>query len=272
MLPIVTIFLVFVLLIVAGCLVFMFVNVLRDGPPDRSHFDDRLRWRPPIASGPELKAWAAKMTESVTQKLLSQRRTKSTPTRLAEEVLSGASFAVQHLPHLATNADQGRCPNRDVGQLGVTAPEVLAIADKLRVNPVEVNRVRDLTVKNMRLLAESDSHTKESPTLVCPLLTSEGDCAACGLRPVHCRTKCHLCGLLPQADAETLEEAARQLGAGVEVGLSRGLNAAGLAGNLYELNSALAVALESPDASERWSHGEDVFGECTRYEYSAHAV
>ena len=272
MLPIVIIVLPIVVLVVAAFLVFMFASVLRDGPPARSQFDNQLRWRTPITRYPKLRSWAAKVSESVTQKHLSQRLTKSTPTRLAEEVLQGTTFAIQQIPYLGIEAGRDACPNRNGGQLGVTVPEVLAIADKIRANPTESNRIHAAAIENIRLLAKNDRVEAEDPTIVCPLLTVNGDCAVCGLRPVHCRTSLHLCGVVPESNAETLEEAARQLGVGVEAGLSQGLDAAGLDGNQYELNSALAVALETADASERWSQDEDVFANCTRYEYSAHAI
>jgi Fe-S-cluster containining protein len=271
MLPIVIIFLSLVFLMVMGCLVFMFANVLRDGPPARLQFNDRLSWRTPIIDSPRLKAWATRVSKSTTQKLLSRRLTESTPIRLAEEVLQGTSFAVQQLPYLAVDADRGTCPNRGGERLGVTVPEVLAIADKVRSDKSEASRVHAAAIRNLGWLAEYDEDKDQAPTLACPLLTDDGHCAACGLRPVQCRTSFHSLDLLPKSYAATLEESARQLGTGVEAGLSQGLDAAGLDGNQYELNSALAVALDTPDASERWSKGEDVFSQCTRYECSAHA-
>jgi hypothetical protein len=45
----------------------------------------------------------------------------------------------------------------------------------------------------------------------------------------------------------------------MEIGVTRALKSAGLDANIYELNSALAAALETPDAAERWARGEQVF-------------
>jgi hypothetical protein len=52
---------------------------------------------------------------------------------------------------------------------------------------------------------------------------------------------------------------------GAETGLTEALQAAGRDGNVYELNGALLVALDSPRAAERWASGEEVFRECNPF-------
>jgi hypothetical protein len=52
---------------------------------------------------------------------------------------------------------------------------------------------------------------------------------------------------------------------GVEEGLIHELASEGLDAKVYELNSALVTALETPDAARRWAQGEDVFAGCKRY-------
>jgi hypothetical protein len=51
---------------------------------------------------------------------------------------------------------------------------------------------------------------------------------------------------------------------GVERGLEEALDSARLDAHVYELNSALVTALDTPDAPERWIEGEDVFAGCRR--------
>ena len=46
---------------------------------------------------------------------------------------------------------------------------------------------------------------------------------------------------------------------GIEIGLTQALKSAALDANVYELNSALATALETSNAAERWANGENVF-------------
>ncbi len=68
----------------------------------------------------------------------------------------------------------------------------------------------------------------------------------------------HVCNTIP------LDHHAYRVGQGVRSGLSSGLEAAGLDGNHYELNSVLGMVLDTPDAAKRWACGEDVFGDCRK--------
>ena len=100
-----------------------------------------------------------------------------------------------------------------------------------------------------------------------PLLDKNGSCTVYGVRPIACRAwyslsadacdDCyladHICNKIP------LDDHAYQIGQGVRSGLARSLNDQGLDGNVYQLNSALSTALDTPDAAERWARGEDVF-------------
>lgn len=271
MIPTIAFFLTLAFLVCLGVLMFIVVNVLQEGPPRRAYHDYWRRWRPPIASGPQLMRWGTKVSESVTKKLLSQRRTKTTPTRLALELMTGTTFAMRHVPHLNTETNDDQCPDYSCGRIGITAPEVLAIADQIRSDPAEAKRIREIAITNMRRLAEHVSDESDVP-LVCPLRTNEGTCAAYALRPIHCRGICRPAAAVSPQDARILEDLARDLGQGVEMGLSNGLEAAGLDGHVYELNSALAVALDNPDASQRWAQGEDVLASCTRYDSLLHNV
>src|SRR5262245_9122806 len=97
MLPIVAIVIVLAVVTVAAIFAIMALNVLRTGPTHRAVYD--RRWCPPIASGTRLTAWASKVSQRVTQQLLSRRRTNLTPTELAEEILYGTTVAVHHAPH-----------------------------------------------------------------------------------------------------------------------------------------------------------------------------
>jgi hypothetical protein len=50
--------------------------------------------------------------------------------------------------------------------------------------------------------------------------------------------------------------------AGVEKGLQEALRAGGLDASDVELTAAVRVAMENPDACERWLAGEPVFADC----------
>lgn len=61
------------------------------------------------------------------------------------------------------------------------------------------------------------------------------------------------------ADAQDAKAHEQTVAQGIEMGMTRALKSAGLDSSLYEFNSALATALETPDAAERWARGERVF-------------
>ncbi|HIF30931.1 MAG TPA: hypothetical protein EYQ75_04525 [Planctomycetaceae bacterium] len=107
----------------------------------------------------------------------------------------------------------------------------------------------------------------QAAKIVCPLLCDGNTCAANGMRPIHCR------GWFPlpdrqnevgssSEDAGTIDAHAHTVGQGAENGLASELDERGLDGNRYELNSALAVAFDTPNAAELWANGEPVFERC----------
>ena len=152
------------------------------------------------------------------------------------------------------NAD---CPSCRDHKILVTAPEVLAIVDHVqrKLPEPEVQRIRGLAVANAQRACGLDAQQHAAAGLVCPLHCSQGDCAAYAVRPVHCRSW----HMLSEAahDEEARAEFTR-----MEDGIVQGLNAAGLDGTKYELNSALAVAFQDSAVRGRWAHGESVFAGC----------
>jgi Fe-S-cluster containining protein len=268
MLPVIVIVAGLVMATLLATAAFMFANVIYAGPPRRAAIDRLRRWRPPIARPAELMAWATKVSETVTKRWLARDNSNANPASLAQEVLTGASYAIHHVPLLGIDGESDDCRNRDLCRMGVTAPEVLAIADHLRNNLVEADRIRCMAAENARVLDAAEPEKRSKMFLPCPLLTPNGHCATFAIRPLHCRARCHFPEMDSRQDAKVLEDAARELGEGVEIGLSRGLTAAGLDGHVYEFNSALAAALAMNDASERWAHGEDVFQGCERLDNS----
>jgi hypothetical protein len=156
--------------------------------------------------------------------------------------------------------------------IAVTPPEVLTVADALRRNHRrQVTHIRNRAIENADRVANMDREQYEAEAVVCPLLCEGNRCAANGMRPIHCR------GWLPIADQQTETDSstgsidihAHTVGRGTQEGLARELNEHGLDGNRYELNSALAVAIEIPNAAELWAKRELIFQCCRRYEWTA---
>jgi hypothetical protein len=145
--------------------------------------------------------------------------------------------------------------------IAVTPPEAVGLADYLRSHKdaVEVQRIHDQAARNADLLSKTSCRLVGN-AVRCPLLGPDGHCSAAAQRPIHCWS-----WRGPDCPERSRQGAAPEIGE-VEAGLCRGLCDAGLDGHLYELNSALATALEQPDAAVRWMRGENIFARCRRYE------
>jgi Fe-S-cluster containining protein len=148
-------------------------------------------------------------------------------------------------------------------RVGTSVPEVARIADYLR---------RTLSDEQLRALRERIARAVElrqgkrsDPEVPCPLLV-EHRCLAYPVRPLTCRgcnsTDAHACEAFVKApNRTTLPDYTPQqrLTTFVLDGMRAGLAEAGLTGDLLELNAALQIALEKPDAVERWLAGAPVF-------------
>jgi Fe-S-cluster containining protein len=231
-----------------------------------------LNWLPPFIRGDTLRDWAATIAEKLTKKRLAGTRTGATAERLASEVEDAAMHAM--LP-LAGPEDLGRvvaCPETGQGRVGVTAPEALAIAAYLRKNlpETEQKEIHKMAAENAKKIA-SGTPVQEAPgVLPCPLQGENHVCCVYAARPLRCRIlhAVSIAKSMPESkgpggvtasDAPDAEQHEQTVAEGIELGVTRALKASGLSSGVYELNSALAAALGTPDAAERWAKGEEVF-------------
>ena len=264
------------LALIAVLAVVIFVRAAFWGEDDMTHEAKRvLNWRPPFMRGPALRSWAVSSAEALAQNRLRGKRSADMAVHLAQEVEEGAVHAM--LP-LASPAELERivpCPSAGQGRVGLTAPEVLAVADELRrhSSPADVERIHRQAADNAKALAQS-TRDAQPAALRCPLQGADRVCRTFGVRPLGCRPL-HAAAVAAQMGSRNLEaepasdEHERHeytVAEGMELGLSRALQSAGLDGHVYELNSALAKALETPDVAGRWARGEDVFATCQRLE------
>ncbi len=237
-----------------------------------------LNWVPPFLGGQALRDWAAISAERLAQKRLANSRTGETASQLARDMEEAAMHAM--LP-FAESADLNRivaCPESGQGLVGVTAPEVLSIAAHIRKEKsrAEQRRIYESAVKNATKIATQPPGDSTS----CPPCALQGAnhvCCVFAQRPLRCRP---LHAILianelgrhdgppvrPPAEASGEFEHERIVAQGIEDGMTQALKSAGLDANRYELNSALATALEIPDAAERWARGEDVFHKALNHE------
>ena len=173
---------------------------------------------------------------------------------------------------LATRLESGRavpCPDAGQGVVGVSAPEAIEIANRLRASLTksQLSRLRRRSEENARQIALNPRWA--GPDVPCSLQGDDGICTAYSDRPLKCRPLhaaviAHELGLDAGSDEEESAWAAHTdiVGQGIAEGLTRGLEAAGLDAKIYELHSALIAALDNPDAADRWANGEHVFAGC----------
>jgi Fe-S-cluster containining protein len=160
------------------------------------------------------------------------------------------------------------CPSCCVSKVAVVAPEVIRIAEHLRRSldsealAALTARVREADAKT-RGLSRRDRARAGVP---CPLLV-DGACSIHEVRPLVCRgwtsldagaCEAHFADpeSAPVAPAHTV---LYELATAVLAGLGLAASDAGRDGSLLELIAALRIALERPNAAERWNARLPVF-------------
>ena len=220
--------------------------------------------------GTELFYWAQDTAAGIVAKFLNRSPTKDTPIELARELHAVTTCAMVPLGAASDELDTIPCPENGQGMIGVTAPEALEIADHIQRNLSrrDKNRIRRRAQRNLSRFAKSNIADFDASQTPCPLQGNNGICLAYPARPLRCRPF-HAAeiwrerGLKQSVDAEhdSDEQIVEQ---GAEAGVTEALRSAGRDGNLYELNSALVIALETPNAAGRWAKGEEIFADCKR--------
>jgi hypothetical protein len=236
-----------------------------------------LTWRPSFVRGEALREWAANTAEQIAQRRLKGERTAATAVQLVTELEEGAVHAMLPLARQAEWECIVPCPENGQGTVSVTAVEVLAIADHLRTQRTrsEQQHIHDRALENARAIAAQRSNDTQLPPLACPLQGEHNVCCAFAARPLHCRPL-HAISVAQGmgsrrvqsfgSEDDVLDSGGHEqtVAQGIEIGLARALKSARLDGSRYELNSALAKALEVPNAAVRWARGENVFETCAR--------
>jgi hypothetical protein len=181
---------------------------------------------------------------------------------IAEESLRKAT-AMQRPPALACQEGCDWCCSLDVG---TTAPEVIRIATYVRqhYSADDLGALRERLMRRATHFRERQTTRRGEPAQPCALLVNHR-CSVYPVRPLTCRgsnstdpKKCEQFLTQPKTVIPNYASQHR-LSAFVLDGMRAGLGEAGLKGDLLELSTALRIALELPDAAERWLAGEPVF-------------
>lgn len=155
------------------------------------------------------------------------------------------------------------------------------IGTEVHVSAPEVLRIRDYLTRHLgageaealkaRLRESADRKAALGPgdgppPLPCPLL-DDSRCRVYPVRPLVCRGfNSYDAGVCERrkVGGEDVEITGYALQDGTAQatlrGIQRGCAERGLMGDALDLAPALAIAMETPDAAERWRAGEDVFG------------
>jgi hypothetical protein len=160
--------------------------------------------------------------------------------------------------------------------VAVSGYEALWIAQRLtqHCDPEALEAVRTRLRDQAARIAGLTWQEHERAQIPCALLTADRTCSVYSARPLSCRH-------WTSPDAERCFFAARHPGTlGVEqitalgevVGLSTiaigaALAQAGVSAAYFELHGAVARALDTPNAAERWARGEPIFAGCKRAQH-----
>jgi Fe-S-cluster containining protein len=167
---------------------------------------------------------------------------------------------------LACKHGCAHCCHRPVG---TSAPVVLRIAAALR-EPSSESAFANALARVVSLDEQTHGAAwtlSERPALPCAFL-GDGACSIYAFRPFVCRAwnsadeQACLRALGEDSVEMRFDLFQRTTFAGVERGLQAALQSSGLDSSDLEFTAAMRVAMEMPDACERWLAGEPIFAGC----------
>jgi hypothetical protein len=208
-----------------------------------------------------------------TQTILRRGRSVSTMFRLMAYAFHQTTVVVEQLPERAALACAPGCAFCCYHPVDIMPPEAFAIVAYLRTalkSPASDAVYARIAAHANRISSLSyEEHAQAR--IPCALLV-DGRCSVYPCRPFACRawnstsaTRCETIftqgdpvTMIPPLDMRTYEAVWE-----VAHGVTDGLQQRRLDGKSYELHSILQRVLDTPEAVQRWTQGEDVFAGCT---------
>jgi Fe-S-cluster containining protein len=196
-----------------------------------------------------------------------------TPLQLIEVAAQGAAVAEEAVrqataidppPRLACKEGCDWCCHLAVG---TSVPEVVRIVAYLRqtLSPEELEATRQRVARADDDRRRLPPDRRAAARLPCPLLV-EHRCSAYPVRPLTCRgfnstdaSRCELFVKAPVRVEIPMYPPQQRIMTFVLDGTRAALQAAGLKDELLDLRPALRIALDTPDAVDRWLAGQPVF-------------
>ena len=172
-------------------------------------------------------------------------------------------------PHLAC-PDAGGCTYCCYQGVSATVPEVLLLADYLRHNHTAVE-LQAIKQRCRDFISSTDGKPRDEIKHACPFLEGDqngvgGICSVYEVRPLACRGYHSLdvrpCKRLfddPQDKSFMIEAWGLPIAWEIATSVSRALVTNRLNGSPVKLAHAVLIALETPDAAERYLAGEGIF-------------
>lgn len=225
----------------------------------------RQRWTPALLSA------VAAGESQVLAPLLAEGRAEA-PTLSAQLAFERAAeltrAAIANDPPSQPFACQDRCSFCCSSKVVATAPEILRIAEHLRRTwsaeafAALLLQVRAADEKTRGMTRAA----RRAARISCPLL-HEGSCSVYPVRPLVCAgwnsldaSACERYVAAPEGERSVpVYGPAYEVTSAVLAGLGKACFDAGLDGSLLELIAALRIAMERPNAAERWQRRLPVF-------------
>lgn len=219
--------------------------------------------------------WNLQIVQAERQVTIESLHKRPTTTQVIElvdnthvEAAQIVSRMLTHYPDVPPVACRAGCAWCCYKSIAVSPPEVLRIAAHLRATlaPEELAAVRERITDLDEQTRAMSSHERAHARLPCALL-ADHCCTIHPVRPLTCAgwnsvdvNECKADWLDPESSDEITANVVQiEAFQAMRLGMDLGSEELRLESDTLELTTALPIALDTPDAAERWLAGERLF-------------